>query len=227
MLEKVHAVETKAARRVSGYFEAVFDVVYLGLALAIGIYILRGATQQAQLLAGTMALVLAAGDAFHLVPRIAASIKGSEQGLQKALAFGKLVTSLTMTVFYVLLWHVGILMFSPANALGWTAVVYALAALRIALCLSKKNGWYDNKPPMNWAVYRNIPFLLLGIMVAVLFGVYAQNVLALRWMWLAIALSFAFYIPVILFANKYRMLGMLMIPKTCAYLWILFMCVSI
>ena len=42
-------------------------------------------------------------------------------------------------------------------------------------------------------------------------------------MWLAIALSFLFYIPVVLWADAMPMMGMLMIPKTCAYAWIVVM----
>lgn len=37
--------------------------------------------------------------------------------------------------------------------------------------------------------------------------------------WLTIVLSFAFYIPVVLWADVIPMIGMLMIPKTCAYVW--------
>ena len=32
-------------------------------------------------------------------------------------------------------------------------------------------------------------------------------------------LSFGFYIPVVLWADAVPMIGMLMIPKTCAYVW--------
>lgn len=32
-------------------------------------------------------------------------------------------------------------------------------------------------------------------------------------------LSFAFYIPVVLWAEVNLLIGMLMIPKTCAYVW--------
>ena len=42
---------------------------------------------------------------------------------------------------------------------------------------------------------------------------------AFRWMWLTIVLSFGFYIPVVLWADAVPMIGMLMIPKTCAYVW--------
>ena len=38
-------------------------------------------------------------------------------------------------------------------------------------------------------------------------------------MWLTIVISFAFYLPVVLLADKIPMIGMLMIPKTLAYVW--------
>ena len=38
-------------------------------------------------------------------------------------------------------------------------------------------------------------------------------------MWLTIVLSFAFYIPVVLLSDVIPMIGMLMIQKTCAYVW--------
>ena len=40
-----------------------------------------------------------------------------------------------------------------------------------------------------------------------------------RHLWLTILLSFAFYIPVVLWADTWPLVGMLMIPKTCAYVW--------
>jgi hypothetical protein len=38
-----------------------------------------------------------------------------------------------------------------------------------------------------------------------------------------ITLSFLFYIPMVLFADAVPLLGMLMIPKTRAYVWIVLM----
>ena len=68
---------------------------------------------------------------------------------------------------------------------------------------------------------RNIPFAAMGAWVIVLFYQEArkQRDEAFRHMWLTIVLSFAFYIPVVLFSERVPMLGMLMIPKTCAYVW--------
>ena len=66
-----------------------------------------------------------------------------------------------------------------------------------------------------------MPFALLGLLIIVLFYRSAKqnNDKAFRWMWLTIVLSFGFYIPVVLWANAIPMIGMLMIPKTCAYVW--------
>ncbi len=210
----------KSSRRVFGYGEAVFDVAYLLAALGIGIGILSKGRPGAYAMAGAMALLLAAGDAFHLLPRIGAILTGDTPRFHKALGFGKLVTSITMTVFYVLLWHLGTLLF-PAVPQGWTVLAWGLAAVRIILCLFPQNGWYEANPPLRWALLRNIPFFLLGIQAVGLFFLHRQAVSALTWMWLAGLLSFAFYLPVALWAGKNPKLGMLMLPKTCMYLWML------
>ncbi|MDE6635605.1 MAG: hypothetical protein K2K09_03245, partial [Lachnospiraceae bacterium] len=79
--------------------------------------------------------------------------------------------------------------------------------------------------PLSWGIYRNIPFVLLGLLIIFLFAKKAAetNDSGFRFMWLAIVLSFAFYITVVLFAGTVPVLGMLMIPKTCAYVWIVLM----
>ena len=42
-------------------------------------------------------------------------------------------------------------------------------------------------------------------------------------MWLAIVISFACYAPVVVFAKTIPPVGALMIPKTCAYVWVVWM----
>ena len=115
---------------------------------------------------------------------------------------------------------------SGGGATGWraaafSAVVYGLAGLRILLCLLPQNQWLTADPPLLWGIWRNIPFTLLGLVILVLFyrSAKAQGDRAFRWMWLTIALSFAFYLPVVLWADAVPLVGMLMIPKTCAYVW--------
>ena len=61
----------------------------------------------------------------------------------------------------------------------------------------------------------------MGLLIIVLFYRSARRTgdTQFRHMWLTIVLSFAFYIPVVLWADTIPMIGMLMIPKTCAYVW--------
>lgn len=137
------------------------------------------------------------------------------------LGIGKLITSITMTIFYVLLYYVWRIRYHVQGRNGLTACIYLFAAARIILCLFPQNRWTSADAPLAWGIYRNIPFILLGLLIIVLFFKKASetNDRGFRHMWLAIVLSFGFYIPVVLFADAVPMIGMLMIPKTCAYVW--------
>ena len=131
---------------------------------------------------------------------------------------GKWITSVTMTVFYVLLYYVWRERYRVKGSNGLTAAVYGLAAVRVILCMMPQNQWLSDGSPLSWGIYRNIPFALMGLLIIVLFYRSAKehNDSAFRWMWLTIVLSFGFYIPVVLWANAIPMIGMLMIPKTIA-----------
>lgn len=217
----------KKDKRVFGYLEMIFDVLYLVVAFGISTYLLTRAKTLPQTVAGVMGLVLAVGDSFHLLPRIASIYKGDSEQFRVSLGIGKLVTSMTLSIFYILLWHIGVLLFAPKGAGIYTVVMYLLATVRIGLCLLPQNGWTMEKPPVRWGVIRNIPFVLQGAMVVVLFFIYRNFHSGLWSMWLAVTLSFAFYIPVILWANKNPKIGMLMLPKTVMYVWILILCLRI
>lgn len=215
-------------KRVFGTVEAIFDIIYLVVASIIGFVLLVSAADNAsRTLAGIMALVLAGGDAFHLVPRIQVIRTGKEEQLRRILGRGKQITSITMTVFYLLLWQIGILIFDPGNISFWSFAVYILAAVRIFLCLLPQNKWTERYPPVIWGIWRNIPFFLMGAVVAGLFFLQRSVEPGLSLMWFAVALSFAFYLPVVLWTNKNPKTAMLMLPKTCAYIWMLVMCISL
>lgn len=202
--------------------ETLFDTVYLISVITIGIVMIRRCKGERQFrLFGCMAVVLGAGDAFHLVPRALALCTTGLEQYTAALGIGKLITSVTMTIFYVLLYYVWRLRYQVQGRKGLTAAVYGLAGLRILLCLLPQNQWLSAEAPLSWGIYRNIPFALLGLLVILLFyrSAKEQKDRAFRWMWLTIVLSFGFYIPVVLWADAVPMIGMLMIPKTCAYVW--------
>lgn len=202
--------------------ETGFDIVYLVTVLTLGIRMLRECGGQAQFrLFGAMAVVLGAGDAFHLVPRAVALCTTGLENYTVALGAGKWITSITMTVFYVLLYYVWRLRYAVSGRRGLTALVWVLAALRVGLCMMPQNRWLSADAPLIWGIWRNLPFAALGIVIILLFYRSARDHgdKAFRWMWLTIVLSFAFYIPVVLWADAVPMIGMLMIPKTCAYVW--------
>jgi hypothetical protein len=126
-----------------------------------------------------------------------------------------------MTVFYILLYYVWRIRYKVQGSTVTAIAVYTLAAIRIALCFFPQNKWLSADAPLSWGIYRNIPFALLGLLIIVLFFNSAKknNDKEYRFMWLTIVLSFGFYIPVVLWADIYPMIGLLMMPKTCAYVW--------
>ena len=202
--------------------ETLFDAVYLICVITIGVLMIRGSKGVHQFrLFGWMAVVRGAGDALHLVPRALALCTTGLEHYTVPLGLGKWITSVTMTVFYVLLYYVWRQRYHIKGQGGLTAAVYVLAGLRIVLCMMPQNQWLSADAPLSWGIYRNIPFALLGLLVIVLFyrSARAHKDHAFRWMWLTIVLSFGFYIPVVLWADVIPMIGMLMIPKTCAYVW--------
>lgn len=201
-------------------FETLFDVVYLITVVTLGfIMIKRSEGERQYLLFGIMAVTLGFGDAFHLVPRAVALCTTGLDNYIAPLGIGKLITSITMTIFYVLMYYAYRERYSVSGESSLTISVWALAIARIILCLFPQNGWTSADAPLAWGIYRNIPFTILGVIIVVLYYRASRNDKAFSWMYLSIIISFACYIPVVLFADSIPIIGMLMIPKTCAYVW--------
>ena len=203
--------------------EPIFDVAYLVSVITIGIKMIRrsqGKCRQFTVF-GWMAVILGAGDSFHLVPRVIALCTTGFGDYTVPLGIGKWITSVTMTIFYVLIYYVWRERYNITEHKNLTVLVYLLAGIRIALCMMPQNQWTAVNPPLSWGIYRNIPFALLGLLIIVLYfrSAKEQNDRAFRWMWFTIVLSFGCYLPVVLFAETIPVMGALMIPKTCAYLW--------
>ena len=103
------------------------------------------------------------------IPRALALCTTGLESYTFALGLGKWITSVTMTVFYVLLYYVWRRRYQIAGKRGLTAAVYVLAAARIVLCMMPQNRWLTGGAPLAWGIYRNIPFALIGLLVIVLF----------------------------------------------------------
>ena len=171
---------------------------------------------------GLMAVVLGCGDAFHLIPRAIALCTTGLENYTVALGIGKMITSVTMTLFYVLLYYVWRVRYQVEDKKELTITVWGLALLRIVMCLIPQNAWTSAEAPLSWGIYRNIPFAILGAVIVILFyrSARIKQDKIFRFLWLAVVISFGCYIPVVLFADLVPPVGMLMIPKTCAYVWV-------
>lgn len=202
------------------YMEPIFCVAYLVCTLILGIKIIIRAKGNTEFkLFGIMTLILVGGDAFHLIPRIMAAVNKADD-YTKAMGIGTLITSVTMTAFYLIMYCIYEMRYDRKNSLLKVTMII-LACIRIILCLMPQNDWTGDSP-VTWGIYRNIPFVIMGIIMIILFFI-MRNDHKYRFMWLAILLSFAFYLPVVLFADVNPMIGMFMLPKTCMYVWIVVM----
>lgn len=184
----------------------------------------------AELFTGAFAL-LASGDTGHVGFRVWAFLTG---GLDQTIVLfgqtvglvglGALSTAITVTSFYVLMlmiWHRRF-----GKPYGWFgALLFLAASVRLVLMTFPQNDWNSSVPPQPWSWIRNLPLVVQGLGVAflILRDAFAVNARVFKWIGTMILVSFAFYAPVILFVQVMPALGMLMIPKTLAYVAIAWM----
>jgi hypothetical protein len=204
-------------------FEPIFHVSYLSLVLILGlIYFFNPKGSKYRRLHGLMAIILGFGDSFHLIPRIIALRTDGFEAHIVTLGFGKFVTSITMTAFYLILYHLWKMRFSIKDVKNLDWVMYSLALVRIVLCFFPQNEWFIAEPSILWGIIRNVPFAIMGIIMIFLLyrsGRQEGDKTAIA-MSIAVTLSFGFYLPVVLWAQTNFWVGMLMIPKTLAYVWL-------
>ena len=87
--------------------ETLFDTVYLFSVITIGILMIRKSKGNRQFtMFGIMAVILGSGDAFHLIPRAISLCTTGLENFTVQLGLGKWITSVTMTIFYVVLYHI-------------------------------------------------------------------------------------------------------------------------
>ena len=205
-----------AMKKAMGMVENLFCAGYLLFALVAGLVFLgRGGTFYSR--CAVMTFLLAGGDAFHLIPRIASNLKPEWTQKQFWLGLGNLISSITMTLFYVALAYV---MDSARPGVMPRAIPMALIVLsvaRVCLCAFPANRWFEDGGNQRWRLYRNLPFLGIGILTVIylvaLYGRWLPAVLVL--------VSFACYMGTVMGVKKNPKLGMLMIPKTVCYIWMI------
>jgi hypothetical protein len=169
--------------------------------------------------------LLALGDTGHVGFRVLAyaygdlettiSLFGQEVGL---VGLGALSTAITVTLFYVLVLEMWRVRFDKRY--GWFEILLLVAAgARLLLMVPAANQWNSTVPPQPWSLIRNLPLMVQGLGVAYLILRDARQAedRAFTWIGVSILVSYAMYIPVILFVQQAPLIGMLMIPKTLAY----------
>ena len=214
------------------WFEILFNVAYLAAVWGVVVLMTRSmdtVAPQDRRVAGLLRLafvLLAAGDTAHVGFRVIATLLG-DQGAQVAvfgasmslIGLGMLATSFTVTLFYMLFVYVWRFRYDrPANWL--TSLLLAAGVVRLVMMALPANEWGGLIPAWPMSLYRNLPLIVQGVGVIGLLFASATRARDGLFQWIAvlIAVSYAFYIPVILFAQQQPLVGLLMIPKTCAYL---------
>lgn len=214
------------------WFEILFDVAYLS---AIWLIIIRMTIvmptvslqdRPAARLIRLAFILLAAGDTGHVGLRVIAALMGSPEAQVKLfgtsmslVGLGMLTTAYTVTFFYMVFVFLYKERFQQPD--NWiTYFLLGTGLVRLIFMALPGNKWGSAVPPQPMSIYRNLPLILQGIGILFLFFREAykrKDSLFTKVAWLITA-SFAFYLPVILFAQQIPIIGLLMIPKTIAYL---------
>lgn len=217
------------------WIEVIFNVTYLIVVWALVIAMIRRRSLVNEKDQGVADLLiwafglLALGDTGHVGFRVVAYAMGGLEakitllGRQVALiGLGSLATAITVTFFYVVMAMVWHRRFNkPYGWLGW--VLFGAAAIRLVVMAFPQNDWgRAGAGSMTWSLLRNIPLIVQGLGVAALIlrDALAHKDRTFVWIGVFILISYAFYMPVILFVQQVPIIGMLMIPKTMAYVGI-------
>ena len=198
------------------YGESTFDILYLIFTVVMGILILSKRKDAIGRLMGSATLILGFGDAFHLIPRVINYFADGD--LTFWLGTGKLITSITMTVFYVFMYLIWIRVYKAQENKVFKIVFFLAVILRIVLCFFPQNRWFTNDGGLLIGIIRNIPFVVAGILIVIIWFSKRKDIKVLSPVWLLVTLSFAFYIPVTIGASLIPVLGALMLPKTVCYM---------
>ena len=201
------------------YGETIFDICYLITALVIAVYILFKYRNNLGRLMGTATLLLGGGDAFHLVPRVLKNF--IQYDFTAELGIGKLVTSVTMTIFYILMFYIYKNKFKVENTKKIELSIWILAIIRIILCMLPQNNWITNDSSVIIGIIRNIPFTIMGLIIIVIYYKKRAEYKEFKHVWLNVLLSFVFYLIVVLGTEAVPALGVFMIPKTVCYILII------
>lgn len=206
------------------WVEVVFDVLYLAAIWTLVVLMInkRSNLSEENKKIGNLFMwaffLLALGDTGHVGFRVLAYAMGGLKANPELVGVGKLVTAITVTFFYMMVTEIWRIRFNlKRGLLWWSFMVVGIA--RLAIMIPSQNQWGSASVPFDWSMARNIPLMIQGIGIAIVMLISAikhqdRFVKNISYM---IFVSYLCYIPVILFVHKVPLLGMLMMPKTLAY----------
>jgi hypothetical protein len=216
------------------WVEVIFNVTYLITVWALVVMMIQRLSQVSQENRPVAKLfiwafgLLALGDTGHVGFRVLAYALGDLEttisllGTQTSLVgLGALSTAVTVTGFYIVMLLIWKRRFKTNY--GWFEILlFAAAGVRLVLMAMPQNAWNQLVPPWPWALYRNLPLMVQGLGVAylILRDALAHQDRTFIGIGVMILISYTFYTPVILWVRHVPLLGMLMIPKTLAYVGI-------
>jgi hypothetical protein len=213
------------------WIEVSFDTIYLIVVwcLVFAMFrrrsVVRPENQRVASLVLNAFALLALGDTAHVGFRVLAYAMGdmatrvSFLGMQFGLlGLGQLTTSITVTLFYVLMLAIWRSRFNKEYG-PFEHFLFACAVVRLLLIALPANQWDSLVPLQPWATVRNLPLLIQGLGVAylILRDAWANKDRTFWWIGIMILVSYACYMAVVLFVQQVPLIGMLMIPKTVAY----------
>lgn len=206
------------------WVEIIFDISYLIVIwiLTILMYKNRNKLTEQNKKVGmlfTLAFfLLALGDTGHVGFRVPAILMGGVENNPVLVGLGALATAVTVTFVYMVITEIWRVKFDKKRGLLWWSLIIA-GIVRLVIMTFPQNDWLGHSLPYGWSLARNIPLMIQGIVIAFTFlvcGIRKKDKFSV-WVSVMIFLSYTFYTPVILFVKEIPMLGMLMMPKTLAY----------
>ena len=213
------------------WFETSFNILYLSSIWWLVFLMYKNLPKVdektlplAEVIVAAFAL-LALGDSGHVGFRVLALIFGGPESAVviagesiRWIGLGTLATTATVTIFYVLVLIIWKRRFNKTY--GWFGIfLFFMAIVRMVMTMLPINNWNASIPAQPWSTYRNIPLMIQGLGVAylILRDAIKEKDKAFTQIGCMILVSYTFFIPVILFVQKMPLIGMLMIPKTLAY----------
>lgn len=169
---------------------------------------------------GSVVLLLAIGESFHLVPRILEIFTSGAENYVDMIETGRFIASLSIVLVYILLywfWKV-YNEASTSSKLDIVLVILGMISLSLSVILQSSSETI-------FIFFRNLPMLVIGAIVV--FHTKKRNskaeVQPFRFLWLALLLSLLFTIGFELLSIPYPFFIILMMPKTLMHIWLVVM----